>query len=148
MAKRALSNVTTAELQRELERRESQVDALLAERAEFQAMVDEIDAELRGLNVAAPGKKKRGRPRGSGKKSKKKTARKGGGKRPRNEMSLVEALQTVLRGKELPLAEIIDAVHKAGYKSSSPNFKTIVNQALGTNKKAFKRVSRGVYTAK
>jgi hypothetical protein len=44
------------------------------------------------------------------------------------------------------VAEAAEAAKAAGYKSSSDNFKNIVNQALITDKR-FKRVGRGQYTA-
>ena len=39
-----------------------------------------------------------------------------------------------------------EAVQKAGYQTTSPNFRTIVNQTL-LKKKHFKRVERGQYTS-
>jgi len=73
----------------------------------------------------------------------------GGGtrRRPRNETNLVEALQKVLHGKTMSVTEVADAVQRAGYRTTSPSFRTIVNQALIASGK-FKRVSRGQYTAK
>ena len=55
---------------------------------------------------------------------------------------LVEALAA--KGK-LTVAEAVDAVLAAGYKSKSKLFKLIVNQALAKNKR-FKRVGKGLYT--
>ncbi len=37
---------------------------------------------------------------------------------------------------------------QCGYMTTSPSFRTIVNQTLINHPKRFKRVSRGVYTAK
>jgi hypothetical protein len=54
---------------------------------------------------------------------------------------LVEAIQT--RGK-LTIAEAIDAVLAAGYKSKSKNLRKIVSMTLSKDKR-FKRVGRGVY---
>ena len=54
----------------------------------------------------------------------------------------------VMRGTELRVKDIADAVLASGYQSSSANFTTIVSQALGRESKLFKKVSRGVYTAK
>lgn len=147
MAKRTLANVATTDLQRELARRERQVDSLLGKRERLQAQIDEIDSELGALSVAAGGGTSAGRGRGRGRKKgahKKRTTR----KRPKNDMNLVEALQKTLKNKELGVQDIVDAVQKQGYKTSSPNFRTIVNQTLINNKKQFKRVARGIYTAK
>lgn len=68
-------------------------------------------------------------------------------RRPRNELTLVEALVKALKGKTLGVAEIVDEVQKIGYRTTSPNFRTIVNQTL-INNPAFKRVSRGKYAVK
>ena len=70
-----------------------------------------------------------------------------GRKRPRNEMNLIDSLKKLLRNKTLSVTEITEQVQKQGYKTSSPNFRTIVNQTL-INTPAFKRVSRGRYTVK
>lgn len=88
----------------------------------------------------APVRRGRGRPRGS-------KNRPASGKRPHNESSLVEALQSVLRGKQMSIEDAMNAVTAAGYKTSAENFRVIVSQAL-INKKNFKRVARGIYTAK
>jgi hypothetical protein len=52
----------------------------------------------------------------------------------------------VLKGKTMGVAEAADAVQKAGYKTSSPNFRTIVNQAL-LRSELIKKLGRGAYTA-
>ena len=70
-----------------------------------------------------------------------------GGNRPKNEMNLVESLSKVLDGKTMGVAEVAEAVQKAGYQTTSKSFRTIVNIAL-INSGKFKRVDRGQYTAK
>lgn len=70
-----------------------------------------------------------------------------GRKRPRNESNLIEVLAAVLKGKTMGVAEAMEAVQTAGYRSSSPNFKAMVNGSL-IKKKYFRRVERGRYTAK
>ena len=70
-----------------------------------------------------------------------------GRKRPRNEMNLEDSLIELLRDQTLSVTQISEDVQKAGYKTTSPNFRTIVNQTL-INSPAFKRVSRGKYTVK
>jgi hypothetical protein len=62
-------------------------------------------------------------------------------------MNLIEALGKVLDGKTMSVTEVSEAVQKAGYKTTSPSFRTIVNQTL-INSGKFKRVERGKYTAK
>lgn len=76
------------------------------------------------------------------------TQPRGSRKRHRNETNLVEALQQVLSGKTMGVTEAAQAVQKAGYKTTSPNFRTIVNQTLIKNPEAFTKQGRGLYTAK
>jgi hypothetical protein len=86
--------------------------------------------------------------------SKKKAASKGPSKprgerkRHRNDTNLVGALQQILSGKTLGVTEAANAVQKAGYKTTSPNFRTIVNQTLIKNPDVFTKQGRGLYTAK
>ncbi len=63
-------------------------------------------------------------------------------------MSLVDALKKVLARKTLSVGEAATAVQRIGYRTKSANFRTIVNQALISNRAAFKKVSRGQYTVK
>jgi hypothetical protein len=85
-------------------------------------------AEIASLGGAANGRV--GRPPGPGR------------KRPKNEASLIDALAAVLKGKTMGAAEAMEAVQGAGYRSSSPNFKAMVNGTL-IKKKYFRRVERG-----
>jgi hypothetical protein len=70
----------------------------------------------------------------------------GGRTRARNEVNLIDALAETLKGKTMSVTEVAEAVQKNGYKTTSPNFRTMVNAAL-LNKKRFKRIERGRYTA-
>jgi cell division septum initiation protein DivIVA len=146
--KRGLSNVSLADLQAELDRR---VEALEERRQELLEELEALDEEIGGHGAApaAPrrrtAKKRPGRPRKKG--TRKKSARRTGG-RGQNADSLVDALKKLLNGRTMSVTEMAEEVQKAGYKTSSPNFRTIVNQTLINNKKDFKRVARGQYTAK
>src|SRR5688500_5987033 len=112
-----------------------------------------------GTNGAADGAR-RGRPPGSGRKTGRraaatsepaKTGRKGKragmGRRPKGE-DLGSVLVKVLQGASKPMTipELVAGAKKAGYASSSPSFSRIVGMRLG-NKKMFKRVARGQYSA-
>ena len=134
MAKSSLTKVPISALQGELRRRARGVHALQRKREKLIRQVEEIDAEIREiggtLGMAAPGR----------------TAA-GGRKRPRNDMNLVEALSALLKNKTMSVTEAAEAVQRAGYKTTSASFRTIVNQTL-INSGQFKRVSRGQYTAK
>lgn len=76
------------------------------------------------------------------------TKPRGSRKRHRNDSNLVEALQHVLSGKTMGVTEAAAAVQAAGYKTTSPNFRTIVNQTLIKHPKTFPKQGRGKYTAK
>lgn len=136
-----LANVPVAQLQAELERRQRE---LLDQREELQQQVDQIDQELAAIG-ASP-RPRRGRPPGRPAGTTRSTRTRG--RRPRGKVTLVDALQTALRGKTMGVSEVSQAVQKAGYKTKSKNFRTIVNLALTQHTDKFKRVSRGQYTAK
>ena len=70
------------------------------------------------------------------------------GLQTRNTMSLPEYLVKVLTNTTLGVSEAAEAVKRAGYQTNSPNFRTMVNQALLANKTRFKKIARGQYTAK
>lgn len=124
-----LKSLDTGELHRELMRRRRAVPKLLRRRESLVAEVRSIDARLHALGV-----------------------REGAGglvarKRPRNEHGLIEALHELLSGKAMSVTAAAEAVQAAGYKTTSSHFRTIVNQTL-INSGKFKRVGRGIYTAK
>ena len=53
------------------------------------------------------------------------------------------------QGSQWPVMELAsEEVQRGGYMTTSPSFRTIVNQTLINHPKRFKRRSRGVYTAK
>ena len=133
-AKPSLDVVTVADLEAEIARRKRGAERLLRKRERLMDQVHGIDQELSELGVA---------PNGTGM-----NGTMGTGKRPRNDMTLPEAIVGVLQGNEMSVTEIADAVQQAGYRTSSANFRTIVNQALIREKKMFKKVGRGVYTTK
>jgi len=134
----ALSRVDTTDLRRELERRESSVAELKAERDRLATDLERIEAEIAELGGNTSGRRASAgaaRPR----------RRAAGGRRPRNEAPLADALEAVLKGREMRVIDIVDAVQAAGYKTSAANFRTIVNATLGKDPR-FKKISRGVYT--
>jgi hypothetical protein len=123
-----LVELSVLDLRRELVRRQRSVDSLARRRERLIAKVADIDAQIIEHG---------GSPRGG-------LALR---KRPKNEMNLVQALSKVLDGKTMSVTEVAEAVQEAGYKTTSPSFRTIVNQTL-INSGKFKRVERGQYTAK
>lgn len=120
-----LESVSITLLQAEINRRGKSLKSLIKRR-------DNAVEKLKKLNelVAASG--------GS--------AVRGGGGRERG-TGLRDTIAKVLSGKTMTVGQIADAVVKAGYVTSSPNFRMMVNQQLITNKKLFKRVGRGEYSA-
>ena len=67
--------------------------------------------------------------------------------RPRNEDNLVQTLKRVLSHKPLSVTEAAEAALKAGYRTTSPSFRQIVNSAL-IRSGEFERVVRGQYRVK
>lgn len=125
-AEPTVNALSTRELQAELARRERQLGGLARKRDRLREQLEAVEQEIRDLGGDSDTAVRR---------------------RPRNEMNLVEALQVVLKGRELGVTEAADAVlSETGYQTSAANFRTIVNQTL-LREKAFKKVSRGVYTA-
>lgn len=126
----SISGMSVADLQREIGRRQRKVGALERRRAKLLRKVAALDSEIARHGGSA------GRRGGS----------MSGRTRARNSVSLVEAMAQTLKGKTMGVTELAAAVQKDGYVTTSPNFRTIVNQALIKFKKQFKRVERGQYT--
>lgn len=121
-----LSGLSVAELQREIARRQRQAGALHRRRDRLAQKLREVEAAIARLG-------------GSGGKT--------GRMRFRNDKNLVDALHEVLKGKTMSVTQVAEAVQAAGYRTSSPSFRTIVNQTLIKSGK-FSREGRGQYTAK
>ena len=138
MAKRgrpSLSGISINSLQAELERRGRKTAGLHRKRAALVRKLEVIDAKITRLggSVGAFG--------GGG------GALGGGRKRAKNAMNLVEALCKVLKGRTMGVTEVAAAVQKAGSRTTSKTFRTIVNQALIKHTDKFKKIERGQYTA-
>jgi hypothetical protein len=124
--------MSLGDLQKEISRRKRTVTALERRRAGLLKKIEAIDAQIAANGGSAGGR--RGGMAGTGR------------TRARNETNLLDSLKEVLKGKTMSVTDVADAVQKAGYQTTSPNFRTIVNQTL-LKKKHFKRVGRGQYTA-
>lgn len=124
----SLSNISTAELHREMAVRQRKVDRLNARREKLLGHLDYVQAELASMGAL--------------------TASGGVRSRPKNDQTLVEAISDLIDGKTLSVTEIAEQVVKRGYKTTAANFRTIVNQALIRETKIFKKVARGQYTLK
>lgn len=120
------AEMSVAQLQAELKKRQKGNRALERRRDRLLAQIAEINAQISELSGHADVT-----PSG----------------RVRNTQTLPDALYGVLQGRELSVTTAADAVRAAGYVSGAANFRTIVNQTLLKDKR-FKKLSRGVYTAK
>lgn len=122
------TNLSLADLQSIIETRRVELGRLRKHRAELQRKLDGLDRQI-------------GKMEGGG--------RMGGGGRARNAKSLNDTLEEVLsNGKPMTVGAIVDAVKAAGYRSSSANFRGIVNQTLIKENKRFVAAERGVYQMK
>jgi hypothetical protein len=129
-SQRGLSDFTFDALKSELTRRQRRVAALQRKHARLLSAAARIERQIQAAGGSLNG-----------------TALRPVRRRPRNEMNLVQALAKVLKGRVMGVTEVAKAVQAAGYKTTSPNFRTIVNQTL-IKSPLFKRPSRGKYTVK
>jgi hypothetical protein len=143
----ALKSVTTAELRRELARREKGATRLQARRDKLAKKLASLEAELSSLGLSSgggrPGRKP-GRRAGAARKA---GPRRGAGrrKRARNSVSLPETICKVVKvGATVSPAEVAASVRKTGYKSTAAHFGMMVSNALSKDAR-FKRLSRGQY---
>jgi len=121
------SNLSLAAIQSILDSRREELNKFKKQRKDLQRKLDGLDRQIERIE-------------GGG--------RSGSG-RARNAMSLIETLEQVLRenGKPMKVGDIVDAVKAAGYRSSSDNFRGIVNQTLIKDAR-FTAPARGTYQMK
>jgi hypothetical protein len=152
----ALASLPVTALVGEIDRRRTDLEA---RRDDLATQIATLDAEIVDLGSltggSAPGRMRAGRgrrgpgrPKGSHNKAHRGRGAKPGRGRGGNEKSLPVLLHELLRGKTMSVPEMAEAAKKAGHKSKSKDFRNVVGLALFGNKKIFKRVSRGQYTAK
>ena len=133
MARPATAAFNIAQLERILHGRRSELTRLERQRSELQRKLDGLDRQIIKLNGSLRGR------RGGGP-----------GSRARTEQSLVEAIESVMRGNGKPMrvGDIVEAVQGTGYRSNSANFRGIVNQTLIKERKRFAAADRGLYQLK
>jgi hypothetical protein len=130
----ALKNLSTAELQRELERRRKSGSKLEAKRAKLMAEVAALDAELDAIGITPGATSSRGRGMG-----------KTGRTRARNAVSLPDAIAGAMDvGADASPSEMSAMVQKNGYKTTAANFNMMVSNAMAKDER-FKRMGRGLY---
>ncbi|HMO24947.1 MAG TPA: hypothetical protein PKB10_01630 [Tepidisphaeraceae bacterium] len=123
---KALESLSLSAINKLMREKQQQLAELRKSRRELQSKLDKIDRRIDAL---------------SGGKS-------GGSTRGRNSISLPEAVHQVLaHGKAMPVGDIMEGVLAKGYRSTSPQFRAIVNQVLIKDKR-FTKVDRGVYQLK
>ncbi len=131
-----LHGVPLSQLEAEIKRRERRLETLHRQRRRLLEQLETLEVEIADQAAAtvtvATSSPSHGRDR----------------KRPKNTVILVDALRRVLNNRTLSVSEAAGAVRRAGYRTSSENFRTIVNQTLIGNRKTFRKVSRGKYTVR
>ena len=129
------AGLAIADLQRILDQKQNELKRLYKRRSQLERELHGIDREI--SKVEGRGGNGRG-------------GRKGGGGRARNDKSLIETLEDVLRsnGGPMGVGDILEAVQAAGYRSNSDNFRGIINQQLIKEKKRFHKAGRGMYQLK
>ena len=111
------------------------LDELRSQREALDAQIAELESLSGASSAPAPmPTAPRGQPVGT---------RRGRGGKP----SLPALLHSLLQGKTMSVPEMTEAAKRAGHKSKSKNFRNVVALAIITNRKLFKRVARGQYTA-
>jgi hypothetical protein len=151
----ALASLPVTALVGEIDRRRTDLQARRDDLATQIAALDEEIADLGSLTGGSTngrvrvGRRRRGpgRPKGSRNRTSAARGPKPGRGRGGNKKSLPALLHGLLQGKTMSVPEMAYAAKNAGHKSKSKDFRTIVGLALFGNKKLFKRVSRGQYTA-
>jgi hypothetical protein len=125
------AGLAIADLQRILDQRQNELKKLYKRRTQAERELDSIDREIARIE---------GNGRGG---------RRGGG-RARNEKSLADTLEDVLRanGGPMGVGDIMEAVLATGYRSNADNFRGIINQQLIKERKRFQKAGRGVYQVK
>jgi hypothetical protein len=120
------SSWSLRDLEKMISTRRAALAKLTKRRAKAQKQLDTIDREITQFGGSGS--------RGSG--------------RAKNAQSLVATLGAVLKGKEsMSVGDIVDAVQARGYRSSSANFRGIVNQTL-IKESQFASAGRGMYQLK
>ena len=126
------TSYSVTDLQKMLEKQHAELDKLKSRREKLAADLAECDSRISELNGAGAGAVGTG---GDGvgvkratKKKKVARAKKGGGKRVRNQPSLRKVIMDVLPSakKPLPLDEVMEKVLATGYRSNAGNFRQVV----------------------
>ena len=127
MPRPASNGLSIVQLEQMLQSRRSQLQKLQRNRAKVARKLDQIDSRIRDLGGSIRG-----------------------GTRARNAESLLTVIETTLKsagGKAMNVGDIASAALKRGYKTTSANFRGIVNQTL-IKERQFMQAGRGMYQMK
>lgn len=130
----SLSRMSVADLQAEISKRQRTVSKLVRQRNRLLGKLNQLERQIASAGGEVSGRRGVGGIPGR--------------RRARNEHSLADALHALLKGKTMSVTDAAEKVQEAGYKTTSPSFRTIVNQTLINHSSMFKRVGRGQYTSK
>jgi len=123
---------STAELKTEIARRVSRVKKLYATRRRLLKHLKKVEAELAAIGETLNSSSFDGQSSAAG-------------RRHKNKANLVDVMARVMQGKEpLRVPEIAKAVKRAGYRSQSRFFRSMIVQQLLKDER-FRRVGRGQY---
>jgi hypothetical protein len=139
-----LRRISTAQLRREIARREKGAMKLVRSRDKIVKVLAKLESELNDLGVSSRGATRGRRPkfRGPGRKPSKAGSR---GPRANNKLTLADALAGSVRvGSVVSPADAAKRVRAGGYKTSSKTFGIQVATTLAKDKR-FKRKGRGEY---
>jgi hypothetical protein len=132
-------SLSVAELLAELSRRQRKLPGLKKMAARLQKRLARVQAEI----AAFGGTVKPAAPSRAAKAGGKKPRR-----RPRNKITLADAIvKTLVKDKPKSVPQIAADVQKAGYRSSSKTFNTIIYQTVAKDGRV-KKVGRGQYVLK
>lgn len=129
----SVGRMSVADLQAEINRRQRTVSKLVRQRNRLMTKLTKIERQIADAGGDV-GSRRGGMVSGR--------------RRAKNAHSLSEALHALLKGKTMSVTDAAAKVQDAGYKTTSPSFRTIVNQTLINHSSMFKRVGRGQYTSK
>ncbi len=128
----ALSSLPSTDLQRELARRrrvastiEVKRNRLAAKIARLETLIRGLGGEARAVPLSGPGRR-----------------------RARNDATLPETLARTLKCTTMRVMDMAEAVKAAGYQTGAKHFRSMIAIALTKHKRLFRKVGRGLYTAR
>lgn len=143
----SLSAVPVADLHAEIQRRERRLAELKRKHAAMMAKLGRLEAMLATLGGAEGKSSRRGR-RSKGARPVAGAWVSGPALRVRNAIPLHTAMHAELKGKTMNAAEVGEALLRSGFRTTSKNFRQLLALTFIKHPDLFRRVARGMYTAK